>query len=193
MTKTEFLRALRERSSGLSQNEIEERLLFYSEMIDDKIEEGLSEEEAVATIEISDEAAARTEAVTEKPCNNKQRRRLKAWEIVLMAVGSPLWISLAAVALAVAIVLYASVWAVLISLWAVGAAFAGGAIGGVSMGIVMLCGARVPEGIAMLGAGIALAGLSIMMFFGCKALTRLVIRLTALTFRAVFSRKGEKK
>lgn len=47
MTKQEFLAELRRGLSGLPQNDIEERLNFYSEMIDDRMEEGLSEQEAV--------------------------------------------------------------------------------------------------------------------------------------------------
>lgn len=48
MTKQEFLTQLEENLLGLPQNEIEERIIFYSEMIDDKIEEGYSEEDAVS-------------------------------------------------------------------------------------------------------------------------------------------------
>ena len=39
MTKQEFLAELRRGLSGLPQNDIEERLNFYSEMIDDRMEE----------------------------------------------------------------------------------------------------------------------------------------------------------
>ena len=45
MRKQEFLAQLRKALSGLPQDEIEERLTFYGEMIDDRMEEGLSEEE----------------------------------------------------------------------------------------------------------------------------------------------------
>ena len=48
MNKQEFLSQLRKGLAGLPQNDIEERLAFYGEMIDDRIEEGLSEEEAVS-------------------------------------------------------------------------------------------------------------------------------------------------
>ena len=44
MNKQEFLAGLRKGLSGLPQEDIEERLLFYSEMIDDRIEEGMEEE-----------------------------------------------------------------------------------------------------------------------------------------------------
>ena len=45
MTKKEFLSGLRKKLSGLPQEDSEERLNFYSEIIDDRVEEGLSEEE----------------------------------------------------------------------------------------------------------------------------------------------------
>ena len=43
MRKQEFLDTLRSRLSGLPRQELEERLAFYGEMIDDRMEEGLSE------------------------------------------------------------------------------------------------------------------------------------------------------
>ena len=58
MRKQEFLAKLRKGLSGLPQDDIEERLIFYSEMIEDRKEEGLSEEEAVAAIGSVDEIVA---------------------------------------------------------------------------------------------------------------------------------------
>ena len=50
MNKQEFINELKCGLSGLSDADLNERLNFYSEMIDDRIEEGFSEEEAVAQI-----------------------------------------------------------------------------------------------------------------------------------------------
>ena len=50
MTKQEFIIKLTLELHGLPKADIEERVGFYSEMIDDRIEAGLSEEEAVADI-----------------------------------------------------------------------------------------------------------------------------------------------
>ena len=50
MTKQEFLDALRKYLTGLPQDEIEERISFYSEMIDDEVADGKTEEEVVAQI-----------------------------------------------------------------------------------------------------------------------------------------------
>ena len=48
MNKQEFLSRLRKQLRGLEDRE--ERVTFYSEMIDDRMEDGLSEEEAVAAV-----------------------------------------------------------------------------------------------------------------------------------------------
>ena len=58
MTKEEFISELRKKLSGLPEKEIEEGLSFYCEIIDDKIEEGFSEEEAVSGVGSVDEIAS---------------------------------------------------------------------------------------------------------------------------------------
>ena len=58
MNKREFLQKLENGLSGLPREDIEQRLSFYAEMIDDRIEDGFSEEEAVAGIGTPEEIAA---------------------------------------------------------------------------------------------------------------------------------------
>ena len=67
MDKQEFLLRLRKELSGLPREDLEERLTFYSEMIDDRMEEGVSEEEAVAAAGSVDEILWQT--VEEVPYN----------------------------------------------------------------------------------------------------------------------------
>ena len=50
MTKEEFLSQLRTRLSSLPQGDLDRSLEFYSEMIDDRMEDGMSEREAVANM-----------------------------------------------------------------------------------------------------------------------------------------------
>ena len=50
MNKQEFLTQMQKALSWLPQEDIEERIAFYSEIIDDHIEEGMSEELAIAEI-----------------------------------------------------------------------------------------------------------------------------------------------
>lgn len=182
MNKQEFLDRLNEGLSGLPQDDIEERLTFYSEAIEDRMEEGLSEEESVSAVGSVDEIVAQTVADTPLAKNQKERikpkRRLKAWEIVLLALGSPIWISLAIVAFAVIFSIYVSLWAVIVSLWAAFASFAACSIGGVAACVVLTVGGNGASGLAMLAAGIVCAGLSIFMFYGCRAATKGILAIT---------------
>ena len=65
MNKEEFLNGLKNGLSGLPENDVSERLEFYSEMIDDRIEEGMTEEEAVGSVGKVEDAVA--QAVSETP------------------------------------------------------------------------------------------------------------------------------
>ena len=57
MTKKVFLTELKKKLGKLPKSEVKKRLSFYSEIIDDKIEEGFSEEDAVADVGGIDEIA----------------------------------------------------------------------------------------------------------------------------------------
>lgn len=198
MSKQEFIDKLRSKLSGLPKQELEERLNFYSEMIDDRMEEGHSEKEAVSEIGSVDEIAA--QIVADIPLVKiakekiKPKRRLKAWEIMLLVLGSPIWLSLLIAAFAVILSLYASLWSVIISLWAVFGSLVCCAFGGIVAGIVFVLSGNGLTGIAMFGAGFLCAGLSIFLFFGCKAATKGTLLLTkkiALGIKNYFVKKDE--
>ena len=182
MSKQDFLTKLRKGLSGIPQNEIEERLTFYSEIIEDHMEEGLSEAEAISAIGSVDEIIA--QVIAEIPLSKiaKERivpkRRLGVGEIVLLALGSPIWLSLGVAVLAVILSIYISLWAVIISLWSVFASFASCSVGGVISCVNFLVGGNGASGVVMLSAGIICAGLSIFMFYGCKAVTDGILLLT---------------
>lgn len=198
MSKQEFLAQLRKGLSELPQDDIEERLTFYSEMIEDRKEEGLSEEEAVAAVGSVDEIV--TQVVAEIPLAKIAKERIRpkghlsAGEIVLLALGSPVWLSLGVAAFAVILSLYISLWAVIISLWAICASLATCSIGGVLACVILTVGGNSTSGVAMLAAGIVCAGLAIFMFYGCKAATKGTLMLTkkmAIWIKNCFRRKEE--
>lgn len=176
MNKQEFLTQLRNKLSGLPQNDIDERLNFYSEMIEDRMEEGLSEEEAVAAAGSVEEIVAQilsdiplVKIAKEKV---KPKRRLSALEIVLLVVGSPVWLSLLVAVFAVIFSLYVALWAVVICLWAAFVSVAACALCGIVVGVAFALGINKLTGIALIGSGILCAGLAIFLFYGCKAATK---------------------
>ena len=198
MNKQEFLAELQKGLSGLPKDDIEERLTFYSEMIEDRMEEGLSEEEAVSAIGSTDEIVRQTVADTPLSKIAKERirsnRRLKVWEIVLLSLGSPIWLSLGIAAAAVILSLYVSIWAVILSLWAVFASFVLSAVSGIPGCIIFALRGSFMSALTVLSAGITCAGLSILMFFGCKQITKGILLLTkkiSLWIKNCFIKKEE--
>lgn len=198
MNKQEFLSVLRKGLSGLPQDDIEERLTFYSEMLDDRIEEGLSEEAAVAAIGDAEEVVR--QAVADIPLAKiakeriRPKRRLKVWEIVLLALGSPIWLSLGIAAAAVILAVYISLWALIASLWAAFGALAACAIASVPECVIFAAGGHIASGLAFLSAGMICAGFSVMMFCGCKETTKGILALTkkfTIWMKNCFIRKEE--
>jgi uncharacterized membrane protein len=200
MNKRDFLDRLRRGLSGLPRDDIEERMAFYSEMIDDRMEEGLSEAEAVSAVGSVEEIVAQIIADTPLAKIAKERlkpkRRLSTGEILLLALGSPIWLSLCIAAFAVVLSLYISAWAVIVSLWSVFASLAACAVGGVLACVILAVGGSGASGVAMLAAGIVCAGLSVFAFYGCKAATNGILILTkkmAVWIKNCFKGKGEAK
>lgn len=198
MTKQEFLTALREALTGLPPSDVEERAAFYAEMIDDRMEDGIGEKEAVAAIGSVEEIVL--QIVDEYPIGKlvkqriKPKRRLSAWEIVLLTLGSPIWLSLLIAALAVLLSLYAVLWSVIVAFWSVFAALFGSSLGVLVGGVYLLCSGNTLTGLVAIAAALVCAGLTIFAFFGCKAATQGAARLTkgiVLAIKKACMRKGE--
>ena len=145
MTKYEFLEKLSRELSAMPRQDREKSLAYYSEMLDDYVEDGMSEEEAVDML--GNVKTVAQQILEDVPISHlvkekvRVKRKLAAWEIVLLVLGSPIWLSLLVAAVAVVCSLFIAVFAVLISviatLWAVGACFAGVALGGIFMAVNM--------------------------------------------------------
>lgn len=200
MTKNEFLVKLQSALHGLPHKDIEERLTFYAEMIDDRVEEGLAEEEAVAEIGSVEEIVS--QIIADTPFSKiakeriKPKRQLKVWEIVLLALGSPIWLSLAIAAVAVIISLYAVLWSLIISFWAIFASLAAGSLGCVVAGAIFAVCENVLPGVATISIGFVCAGLAIFMFYGCRSAAVGTAKLTtkiAIGIKNCFIGKGEAK
>ena len=202
MTKWEFLSELRMRLSGLPAKDAEEHLDYYCEMIDDRIEEGLSEEDAVAAVGTVSDVAAQIlaeEPIEEEPIEGevpkkrKARRKMRGWEITLLVLGSPIWLSLLIAAAAVLLAVYVVLWSVIVTVWAVEVSLIACALGGALGGIVLAAvGGNVSLGLLLAGGALVCAGLSVFGFFGCKAATKgmaVLTRALALGVKSCFVRK----
>lgn len=200
MNKPEFMAELRRALAGLPQDDIEERLAFYGEMIADRMEEGMSEEEAVAGIGTVNEI--RTQIVTDIPFPKlvrekvRPKRSLRAGEVVLIILGFPVWFPLLVAAGAVILSLYIVIWALIISLWAIEVSLWACFLGGIAAAAVHFAQGDTVPAVMMLGAALLGAGLSIFMFFGCLAASRGILQLTkkaGVGIKSMFIRKEQTK
>ena len=182
MNKTVFLSELQTRLAGLPKEDIEERLSFYREMIDDCIEDGLSEESAVAKIGPVDQVV--NQIMADMPLSRlvkgkmASRRSLKTGEILLQVLGSPLWIALLAAAVAVWLSVSAVLWSLVLAAYAAVLALAGGAVWCLVQLMVFLKQGNLAGAGCAAGAGLVCLGLAVLAYDACRWITRSMVKLT---------------
>lgn len=197
MNKNEFLLALRSGLSALPQNEIEKSVNYYSEILDDRIEDGLSEDEAVKAVGsvdeivsqiLPEEAPDRTFTAPAAESKPKSTRHLTASQIILLILTSPIWLTLLACFLTLAasafivilsgfIVIEAVVWAAVIVLYAVVLSFAAGALSAVIAFIIHIFSGNTIAAVFYLGAMLACTGITILLFFGVNKAAKCILLL----------------
>lgn len=189
MNKQEFLRTIAVKLYGLPQSDINKSIDYYEEMIDDRIEEGLSEEQAIADLGNIDDIVAQILMDTPLPklvkSRVKPKSELKAWQIVLIILGSPLWFPLL---LSVAIILlsvYTVLWSVVISLYAVNLSVAAVAVAALAVFGVYIFTGKYAQAIFILGAALVCAGIAILLFLLFGEITKAVILLTKIIFSSI--------
>lgn len=164
MNKEQFLSAVRQRLAGLPQSDIDRSMDYYAEMIDDRMEDGLTEEEAVAAMGTPEYVASQILMDTPLPklvkAKAKPSRSLRGWEIALLVLGCPVWLPLL---LAAAIVLFAgfvTVWALILSLFLVILALG---VSGIACIGAMFAAGFTPNALFAGSAGLILTGVTILL------------------------------
>lgn len=175
MNKQEYLEAIRSRISAMPADDVNRFMDYYSEMMDDRVEDGLSEEEAVADMGSPDAAVEQiledmplTKLVKEKI---KPKHELKAWEVVLIVLGSPVWIPLLITALVLLLTLWIVAFALLISFYAVVLSFVAAGIGGLICAIPLFIANSPYTAVLMLGAALIGIGIAILFVVSVKPVT----------------------
>ncbi|MBQ7372922.1 MAG: DUF1700 domain-containing protein [Blautia sp.] len=182
MNRAEFLEGIQKRLSGFPQEDIDERISFYGEMIDDRMEDGITEEEAIAGIGTVDLVVE--QIMSETPLAKlvkekvKPKRRLKAWEIILLVLGSPVWVPLVLAAIVVVLALYIVLWAVVICVYAADLSMAAGVVSSVVSILLYLKSGNIAGIFFAIGLGFVCAGGAILLFFASKWITKAVLKLS---------------
>ncbi len=189
MTKAEFLNKLCTELSGLSPSDINSSIEYYSEMISDRTDAGMSEEEAVA--ELGSPKAIAREIIVNMPIGkvikstiNKRKRVLKMWEIICLILGSPIWLSMLAAAVCILLSLYVAVWSVFISVLAVDiAAFAGGA--GITFASLFNIATAPATSTVLIGLGLCAMGIGAFCFLPCIKIGKVFVKTSIALTKAI--------
>ena len=200
MNKAEFLAEIRRKIQGLPQSDIEKFLDYYAEMIDDYTEDGHTEEEAIRELGSVEQIVEQILKETPLPrlVQEKVRptRALRAGEIILLLLGSPLWVPMVLAVLALFFGAYVLLWAAVAVLYAIDlSAFACGAAGVFSILPFALSG-NLLQGIFLLGVGLIGIGVGLLFLFVCNKVAVLILRSSKcllLRVKHAFVGKGEQK
>lgn len=179
MKKHEFLEQLHKALSGLPPQEIDEQLVYYSEIIDDKIEEGISEEEAVAQIGPIAQIVAQVKAEMPRKDTLKEaitkNYSLPLWAIICLIIGIPIWGSLLIGAISIVFSTVVTIFAGIICLWAVSVAAGGCAIGAVVLAVMQFIHGQGVAATCLLGGALVCVGLTILLVLSSKAVTKCIL------------------
>lgn len=188
MTKNAYLSELAGRLRQLPQSEIDKSIAYYSEIIDDRMEEGCSEEEAVNGLEAPVTAAERI--LQDAPLGMLVRERIRpkqavsGWIIALLVIGFPVWFPLLLAAAGIVFAMYVVVWSLVFAFFA--STFA---VGTASLAVLITAFVRAGEGagliFALLGVGLLGIGCFILMGLATWMAASGVVRLTAALIRSL--------
>lgn len=216
MTKREFVYALRCRLNDLPVPETEPYIEYYIEMIDDRIDEGMTEEEAVADVGTPEEIEHRIRIQYANDGHSSRQgegffarmrrklhldRPLEGWQAVVLVVAILLFFPLMGMviglvfgALGLIVGMFFTAFGVVVACYATTVGLFAGGIGLLVTGIIRLAQHLTGEGLFLLGGGFLLIGLSALALWGVVALTRLILKgLRKLLERLSSRRQGRRR
>ena len=186
MTKIEYLKQLKRALKPITRAECEKSLAYFSEVIDDRMEEGISEETAVSELESVEAAAERI--IAEASAQGQLRAHRSIWEIILIVLGFPVWFPLLLAISIVVLTVYGLVWIIIAAIFIVSAALAVSGIAGV-IGLIILLVPNTAAAFAVLGVGLVCAGLGVAIFVPALYMAKAYASVTPVMWNKLKSRK----
>lgn len=199
MNKNEFLTRLSRALSELPQSEIQKTLDYYTEIINDAIEDGKNEDEVISELGSINDISKKIVAET-KPKNSAinntdfKNHNITLPVIILLIISSPVWLSAAIALFAVIFSVYISVWSIVVSLFATALILAVSGLIFLISAPFLLFGGNPVKALFMLGSALACIGAGILMFYlslwCAKAVIKLTVYLVNKTKRVLKRKEG---
>ena len=182
MDKLTFLYELSEKLSGLPDEDLDKSIEYYSEIIDDRMEEGISEEDAIAALGSIDDISSHIISEIPLPRIIKARfrpgRTLNVWEIILASFGFLIiGIPILAAVFSLTVSVIAAVFSVAAVFAAIPLALLAGGVAGIISFFTLIFGGNTAMAFLVLGAAILSLGLVIPTFIVAKYTTKFLISM----------------
>ena len=173
LTKHEFLAELTDRLSVLPEAERDKAAAFYAEMIDDSMEDGMDEDEAIAKLGSIGEIAERIISA-EVPMDTPHSRKANEIKrrnslLILLAIGFPIWFPILMAASAILLSLFVVLWVLVFTLWVV---FGAGAVAALASVVGLLWYPEIGFRLLLIGGAMAFAGCAALLYPASLFLTK---------------------
>ncbi len=192
MNKAEFLAALRSELEKQSVSNIDNMIDYYDEMICDRVEDGMTEEEAINSMDSI--ASIVREAVLDKTIptlvkekvvksHNEAKKNGHAvlW-IVLAIIGFPVWLPLVCVFATMLVGIFILMWGFVIILFSLLVALIAAALGCLALPFFSF---SVPSIFMCLGSALILGGLAYLLWKPIKGLAMGLVTLIKDLFKSI--------
>ncbi len=215
MNKERFADILRSGLTGLPQSEIDRYVEYYLEMINDRIDEGMTEEEAVQAVGNPEDIAAqiRKERGVGATVTGEVQRfadklknavgykgKLEPWHILviiliivfIVPVGVPV-IGVGFAGISVIFAVAAAVFGVLIAIFAALLGIMAAGVGLCVTSIFLMADGLVFKGLFMLGAGLFMTGIASLLWRAAISLVELIVSAIKKGVNSISSKIRERR
>lgn len=192
MNRQDFLTRLAAALASLPDGEVHKILVYYDEMISDRMEDGMTEREAVESFGSVSALAQRILAETPlaQRVAAKAQTKNRGVLILLLAVTLPVWLPLLLAVGGALLGVLGTLFGLSVALVAIFVSFAVASVTCLITGIVRFATLGVASGLFAIGAGLILAALTVFGWFlmaggvcAIRKLARALYRRIALLFR----------
>ena len=181
MNKEQFKQEIRTRLSDYSDEDINKALEFYDEAIDDRMEDGMSEDEAVAAIGTPEEVARQiqmdTPITTLVKNKVKGKGELKTWQVVLIILTAPIWFGLGIALLSIIFSIVVTILSLVFAFMVTMAALIASGVGVFCVSLIALIAGGGLHAVVSAGAALVILGLGILSIIPVMAFARGAIKV----------------
>lgn len=188
MNKQQFLNALAEALKKLPREERYRTLAYYDELIDDRVEDGQNEYAVVESMGSPADIARDLLGIEEQKSVKQYGKGAKAWIIVLLVLGFPIWGSLLLTAAILLLTVYILLYLPILILGALAVGFLGASLMGIvgapflAFEVGVFTGG-LPAALFQAGVCVALLGLSLLCAVGLYHTTKGIVRASRSIWR----------